>query len=441
MLITIVNGIIDVAYTLNKKVAISLACVILFATWSIMTWFCAGGIQDSSKQTNQSMGCSAEVPIQLVPPHEKSPFDDEAAFSNPSMSIGETMNLERETSAQRFQKGIVVVVVAIAPEVRVRLGIGICGVGDRCLVPNPAPSAREETNTSRERGLAAFPKFCAVSKTTPNSAGVDVDVDDDELLPPPLTNNLRRIGIVATTIPISTPITGGGNKVFAKESSSSFRVDTLLLFPLPLLAAPLLPNNTDRPKLQKKGDQPTRNIETNPVLSARLSFVEAAFRKRESQKISGTTPAFPKEAHTAVPRASSVSRSWRERKHGYRKRVVKQYNRKDCVAARTGTASELFERPYLEMVLRIEVPKNSGNRIEKVVLLRALMVAAFSNPRSIDAMPTPELTTSSSAARVAACTAGFVATEAKAVLALILAEAPISDMVSSSLPPNIERVL
>jgi hypothetical protein len=69
------------------------------------------------------------------------------------------------------------------------------------------------------------------------------------------------------------------------------------------------------------------------------------------------------------------------------------------------------------------------------------MVAAFSNPRSIDAMPTPELTTSSSAARVAACTAGFVATEAKAVLALILAEAPISDMVSSSLPPNIERVL
>lgn len=308
MLITMVNGIIDVAYTLNKNVAISLACVILFATWSIMTWFWAGGMQDSSKQTNQSMGCSAEVPIKLVPPNVRNPFDDDAAVSNPSMSIGETMNLERETIAQRFQKGIVVV-VAMESDVRVRLEIGGGGGdGDRCLAPNPAPSAREETNTSRERGLAAFPKFCAVSKTTPSSAGVTVtvDVDDDELLP---TNNLRRIGMVATTIPISTPITGGGNKVFAKESSSSFRVDTMLLFPLPLFAAPLLPNNTDRPKLQKKGDQPTRNIETNPVLIAKLSFVEAAFRKRESQKISGTTPAFPKEAHTAVPRASSVSRS------------------------------------------------------------------------------------------------------------------------------------
>lgn len=100
------------------------------------------------------------------------------------------------------------------------------------------------------------------------------------------------------------------------------------------------------------------------------------------------------------------------------------------------------------MVLRIEVPKNSGNSMEKVALLRALMVAASSNPRSIEAMPTTELTTSSSAARVAACTAGFVATEANAVLVvalllLLAAEAPISDnMVSSSLlPPNIERVL
>lgn len=400
-----VNGIIDVAYTLNKKVAISLACVILFATWSIMTWFWAGGMQDSSKQTNQSMGCSAEVPIKLVPSNVRSPFDDDATVSNPSMSIGERMNLETDTIAQRFQKGMVVV-VAMESDVRVRLEIGGGGSdGDRCLVPNPAPSAREETNTSRERGLAAFPKFCAVSKTTPSSAGVtvtvtaDVDDDNDELFP---TNNLRKIGIVATTIPISTPITGGGNKVLAKESRSSFRVDTMLLLPLPLLVVPLLPNNTDRPKLQKKGDQPTRNIETNPVLSARLSLLEAAFRKRESQKISGTTPAFPKEAHTAVPRASSVSRSWGERKHGYRKRVVKQYSRNDCVAARTGTARELFERPYFEIVLRIEVPKNSGSRMEKVVLLRALMVAASSNPRSIEAMPTAELTTSSSAARVAA---------------------------------------
>lgn len=116
----------------------------------------------------------------------------------------------------------------------------------------------------------------------------------------------------------------------------------------------------------------------------------------------GTTPEFPKDAHTAIPRAASVSCSSLERKQGYKTRVANPYNRKDWVAAKTGTASELFVRPYLVMVLRIEVPKKSGNKIVKVVLLKALMVAALSNPRSMEAMPTPELTTSSSAARVAA---------------------------------------
>jgi len=197
-----------------------------------------------------------------------------------------------------------------------------------------------------------------------------------------------------------------------------------------LLVSPL-PNNTDRPKLQKKGDQPMRNIETKPVLNARLSlflFVVAARRNRESQKISGTTPAFPKEAHTAVPRASSVSRSSERRKRGYRMRVVNPYNRKDWIAARAGTASELFVRPYLVIVLRIEVPKNSGNRMEKVVWLRALTVAAFNNPRSIEAMPTPELTTNSSAARVAAAADG---------VERIPPATPISDMVSCLRPDQV----
>jgi len=92
--------------------------------------------------------------------------------------------------------------------------------------------------------------------------------------------------------------------------------------------------------------------------------------------------------------------------------VVNAYSTKDWTAARTGTASELLERPYLVIVLRIEVPKKSGKRIVNVALLRALIIWALSNPRSMEATPTPELTTNSSAARVAAWTAGFVATEA-----------------------------
>jgi len=169
-------------------------------------------MQDSNKQTNQSIGCSTEVPIQLVPPKEKN-LGDDAIFNNPSMSTGETTNLESETSAQRFQKGILIGSLLPQPPV---LGSG----GDRSSFPNPAPSANEETNTSKDNGLAAFPKFCAVSNTTPNIAGAVVG--DDEKLPPPI-NNLRKIGIVPTTIPINTPITGGGNKLFTKESTSSFR--------------------------------------------------------------------------------------------------------------------------------------------------------------------------------------------------------------------------
>jgi len=76
--------------------------------------------------------------------------------------------------------------------------------------------------------------------------------------------------------------------------------------------------------------------------------------------------------------------------------------------ARHGTANELLDKPYFVMVLRMEVPKNMGNKILKVVVLRALMVAASSNCRSMANMPTPELTTSSRAARVAAPTAGLV---------------------------------
>lgn len=396
---------------LNKNVAISLACFVLFSTWSIVTWFWAGGILASSKQTNQSMGCSRYVPIQALSFPKGKNLGDEAALSNPSMRAGETMHLDIETTAQRFQKGIVVMVVDLR----------LAGGRTAALGPKPAPSANDDTNTSKDSGLAALPKFCAVSKTTPKSAGVAV-ADDDELLPSP-TKSLRRIGIVASTIPIKTPITGGGNRVFTEESNSSFRVapiddDNVFSF-----RSLLLPNRMDRPKLQKKGDQPTRNMDTNPVLRARLSFCAAPFRNRESQKISGTTPAFPNDEHTAVPRASSVFISSGDRKHGNSIFVVNEYSIKDWVTARIGTASELFERPYLVIVLRIDVPKKSGKRIVKVVLLNAFIICALIKPRSIEAIPTPELTTSSSAARVAAWTAGFVAIDATAVAA------PISVMV------------
>ena len=95
----IVPGIMAVTYTLNKNVAISLACCILFSTCSIVTWFWAGGMHDSRIQTNQSMGCSEDGPI--------SPLL-EAKMSNPSMRHGETTNLENETMAHRFQYEIVV---------------------------------------------------------------------------------------------------------------------------------------------------------------------------------------------------------------------------------------------------------------------------------------------------------------------------------------------
>mmetsp|Transcript_10658 Transcript_10658/g.22554 ORF Transcript_10658/g.22554 Transcript_10658/m.22554 type:complete len:419 (-) Transcript_10658:93-1349(-) len=384
-----------------------------------MTWFWAGGMQDSRRQTNHSMGCSSEVPIKPLssPNAPKKTLGDDAALSRPSMSKGETMNLERETMPHRFGKEMVVVESLPRP-------VFLAGGADgRPLFPKPAPRANEETNTSKDRGLAAFPKFCAVSNTTPNSAGVVVAVvDDNSPTPVPPTNSVRNIGIVATTIPTSTPSTGGGNMILIESKISSFLVVVVaapILFLRFLLSTPpppplllLLSNKTDRPKLQKKGDQPTKNMETKPVLSARLSLESDVARNRESQKISGTTPAFPKEAHTAVPRASSESRSSSLRNSGYSSRIVTTYNTKDWIAARAGTASELLVRPYLVIVLTIEVPKKRGNKILNVVWLRALMMAVFNNPRSMEAIPTAELTTSSRDARVAALTAGFVRTDA-----------------------------
>mmetsp|Transcript_6611 Transcript_6611/g.14066 ORF Transcript_6611/g.14066 Transcript_6611/m.14066 type:complete len:252 (-) Transcript_6611:240-995(-) len=250
----------DVAYTPNKKAAISLACCILLDTCSITTWFWAGGMQDSKMQTNQSMGCSRGLPM-LLPKRS-----EEATFNNPSMRAGDTKHLEKETIAQRLKSEIVVVVAGAAwwPP--------FLPLGDRggSFFPKPAPSAKEDTSTSKDRGLAAFPKFWAVSKITRSDAVGDVSPS------PPPTNKFRKRGTVATIIPIRTPITGGGTIFLARKRIRFFWFGVvvvtscfcrLLLFLLSLSLSS--PNRIDRPNAQKKGDQPTRNMETYPVLSAR----------------------------------------------------------------------------------------------------------------------------------------------------------------------------
>mmetsp|Transcript_758 Transcript_758/g.908 ORF Transcript_758/g.908 Transcript_758/m.908 type:complete len:80 (+) Transcript_758:107-346(+) len=79
------------------------------------------------------MGCSTYDPMIL--PEKKT-------LSNPNIRRGDITNLERETIVQRFQKGIMLDVFGfVLPP------------------PNPAPSAKDETNTSNDRGLAALPKF------------------------------------------------------------------------------------------------------------------------------------------------------------------------------------------------------------------------------------------------------------------------------------------
>ena len=263
----------DVAYTPNKKAAISLACCVLLATCSITTWFWAGGMQDSRMQTNQSMGCSRGLPM-LLPKRS-----EDAALSNPSMRAGEATHLEKETMAQRLKSEIVVVLV-VAAAWSLSPPFLPLGDGGGSFFPKPAPSAREDTSTSKDRGLAAFPKFWAVSKITRSDA-----VDDVGVLPsaPAPTNKFRKRGTVATTIPIRTPITGGGSIFLARKrirfvwfgvlvvvvTAASCCCSRLVMLSLLLSLSLVLPNRIDRPNAQKKGDHPTRNMETYPVPSAR----------------------------------------------------------------------------------------------------------------------------------------------------------------------------
>mmetsp|Transcript_28945 Transcript_28945/g.78405 ORF Transcript_28945/g.78405 Transcript_28945/m.78405 type:complete len:214 (-) Transcript_28945:259-900(-) len=212
----------EVAYTPNKKVAISFACCILLATCSITTWFWAGGIQDSKRQTNQSIGCSREVPMAL--PNRS----EDAAFNSPSIRAGETINLENETIAQRLKIEIGGLVVWL---------ISFFLPRDDFCFPKPAPRAKDDTNTSNDKGLAAFPKFWAVSKIIRNGA---VDWVLPSLFP---TRKFRKIGTVATTIPISTPITGGGI-IFLMSAKIRFVWSDVVVptrffrFPFDLVASP-----------------------------------------------------------------------------------------------------------------------------------------------------------------------------------------------------------
>ena len=130
------------------------------------------------------------------------------------MTIGETTKRITETIIQRFQKGMasgltvavsvaggatsVVVAVVVVGPVSTRGG----GDGDRCWVPNPAPNANEETNTRSDNGLAAFPKFTAVSNTTPNMGVAVVAVEEEAW-----RNNACRKGTVARIMPTKTPTT------------------------------------------------------------------------------------------------------------------------------------------------------------------------------------------------------------------------------------------
>jgi len=70
--------------------------------------------------------------------------------------------------------------------------------------------------------------------------------------------------------------------------------------------------------------------------------------------------------------------------------------------ASAGTTREDLVKPYEVIVLIMDVPKNIGNKMVNVAWLRALIVAAVKSPLWMEAIPTPELTTSSKAARVAA---------------------------------------
>eukprot|EP00562_Extubocellulus_spinifer_P016752 CAMPEP_0178604564 /NCGR_PEP_ID=MMETSP0697-20121206/36108_1 /TAXON_ID=265572 /ORGANISM="Extubocellulus spinifer, Strain CCMP396" /LENGTH=160 /DNA_ID=CAMNT_0020242937 /DNA_START=330 /DNA_END=812 /DNA_ORIENTATION=- len=142
---------------------------------------------------------------------------------------------------------------------------------------------------SNESGDAALPKFDTESNMTASGAFSAVSAE--------VVVNRLQSGVVAMNKPIKTPITGGGKALLTVARSPAVLSSTLQ----PLFA---LLNSTSRPKLQKKGDHPTRNKLTKAVLLATLSAAVER-RNRLSQKIKGITPEFPKEQQTVAPRPSS----------------------------------------------------------------------------------------------------------------------------------------
>ena len=92
----------------------------------------------------------------------------------------------------------------------------------------------------------------------------------------------------------------------------------------------------------------------------------------DSQKMSGTTPELPKEQHTVVARPSSLSTSIEA--SGNKMNFEAKNKHVDWTIASSGTARELFFRPYLVTDCIIDVHRNMGSRMENVALLNADMV-------------------------------------------------------------------
>ena len=140
-------------------------------------------------------------------------FGDATQCNNPYITIGETTKRITDTIIQRFQKGMASALASVADRALSVVVVGAAvvvdpistrggGDGDRCWVPNPAPNANEETNTRSDNGLAAFPKFTAVSNTTPNMGVAVVAVEEEAW-----RNNACRKGTVARIMPTKTPTT------------------------------------------------------------------------------------------------------------------------------------------------------------------------------------------------------------------------------------------
>jgi hypothetical protein len=166
-----------------------------------------------------------------------------------------------------------------------------------------------------------------------------------------------------------------------------------------------VPASRLKPRVQKSGDQPRRNMATSEFARASSS---GCARKRQLAKTSGSTPELPKLDSAATSRPAGVATFF-----GPPSRIVTRPRpMTTCRHAHSGIGSSDDMLAPLAIVRETDVKSMLGRKTLKTHLARLRVVAASSRPTRVASTPRPQhvrssVTALSDETSTAGCNAGM----------------------------------